>query len=256
MKIVTYITGALSSSLFAIGFALNQLELPGRGICTGISLLLFSLVFIPCVAIYYYKKRQITMRLIISLSGAVSTFLFTLGSMASIIGIKYSNTVIAISLLIFALVFVPNTSIYYYRKTKWKGAVLPDSIIQIWWLLCFWSNWAQSGQLNDQCKHRTDYNYIQLFFNSNKYIYDGSNKWPRHAILALTIRNNAQKLFIDCNPGFHKTTVSFTHTNQLDKSYYSGNRVRIFEQIEIGINRQGIKIRLYHEKQIEKYILI
>lgn len=58
------------------------------------------------------------MRLIISLSGAVSTFLFTLGSMASIIGIKYANTVIAISLLIFALVFVPNTAIYYYRKTK------------------------------------------------------------------------------------------------------------------------------------------
>jgi len=58
MRKFVYLSGAFSVSLFVLGCFFRILHTTFGGTMVGISMLLFSLVFVPATAVYYYKKGK------------------------------------------------------------------------------------------------------------------------------------------------------------------------------------------------------
>mgnify|MGYP006948911445 CR=1 FL=1 len=58
MRKIVFIFGAISIALFPIGVALKLLHLPGSAVVLLTSAGVFSLIFIPIAAVYYYKKGK------------------------------------------------------------------------------------------------------------------------------------------------------------------------------------------------------
>jgi|GEM_PF-6071150 len=57
MRKIVFISGALSISLFVLGWFFKILHITFGGSLLGISMLLFAIVFVPSAAWYYYKKK-------------------------------------------------------------------------------------------------------------------------------------------------------------------------------------------------------
>lgn len=58
MRKIVFSTGAISLSLFVLGWFFKILHTDFGGKMIGISMLLFALVFVPCAAWYYYKSKK------------------------------------------------------------------------------------------------------------------------------------------------------------------------------------------------------
>ena len=58
MRKIVFSTGALSLSLFVLGWFFKILHTDYGGKIIGISMLLFALVFVPFAAWYIYKKKN------------------------------------------------------------------------------------------------------------------------------------------------------------------------------------------------------
>lgn len=58
MRKLVFITGALSLSLGGIGIMFKAFHFDGASIIILVSTILFSVVFVPGAAIYYYKKGK------------------------------------------------------------------------------------------------------------------------------------------------------------------------------------------------------
>lgn len=58
MRKLVFISGASSASLFNFVIFFKLLHLQGAGILFLVSTILFSFIFVPCAAIYYYKKGK------------------------------------------------------------------------------------------------------------------------------------------------------------------------------------------------------
>ena len=58
MRKLVFISGASSFSLMSIGILLKTIHINGGSLILLIATILFSLVFVPCAAIYYYKRGK------------------------------------------------------------------------------------------------------------------------------------------------------------------------------------------------------
>lgn len=58
MRKIVFTTGALSFSFMSIGIMLKTFHINGGSLITLIATILFALVFVPCAAIYYYKRGK------------------------------------------------------------------------------------------------------------------------------------------------------------------------------------------------------
>ena len=58
MRKLVFITGALSSSLFSFWYLCDMLHLKDAGYLILLSVLIFSFVFVPSAAVYYYKRGK------------------------------------------------------------------------------------------------------------------------------------------------------------------------------------------------------
>ena len=56
MRKLVFISGALSFSLLSIGIVAKSFHLNGGSLILLLATILFALVFVPCAAIYYYKR--------------------------------------------------------------------------------------------------------------------------------------------------------------------------------------------------------
>jgi len=56
MRKLVFITGVLSFSLASVSIMFKTLHLPGGALLILISTIIFSLIFVPCAGVYYYKK--------------------------------------------------------------------------------------------------------------------------------------------------------------------------------------------------------
>lgn len=58
MRKLVFISGALSISMFGIGFSVKMLHLVGSNLILFFATMLFSVLFIPSAAVYYYHKGK------------------------------------------------------------------------------------------------------------------------------------------------------------------------------------------------------
>ena len=58
MRELVFTTGAISISSLSIGIMFKTFHLNGGALILFFANVLFALVFVPCAAIYYYKKGK------------------------------------------------------------------------------------------------------------------------------------------------------------------------------------------------------
>lgn len=58
MRKIVFISGAFSVSLFVLGYLYKLLHLVYGGLMIGSGMFIFALIFVPCFAIYYYKRGR------------------------------------------------------------------------------------------------------------------------------------------------------------------------------------------------------
>jgi len=58
MKVFAFITGAVSISLTSLGILFKLMHWPGTGILLLVGIVLFSIFFVPSIAVYLYKREK------------------------------------------------------------------------------------------------------------------------------------------------------------------------------------------------------
>ena len=58
MRKLVFTTGALSFSLMSIGVMFKTFHINGGSLIILIATILFALIFVPCAAVYYYKRGK------------------------------------------------------------------------------------------------------------------------------------------------------------------------------------------------------
>lgn len=58
MKAFAFITGAVSISLTSLGILFKLMHWPGTGVLLLVGISLFSVFFVPSIAVYLYKREK------------------------------------------------------------------------------------------------------------------------------------------------------------------------------------------------------
>jgi len=58
MKLLAFLSGALSLSLIPLGILFKLMHWPAAGVLLTVGIILFSVVFVPTITAYLYKKGE------------------------------------------------------------------------------------------------------------------------------------------------------------------------------------------------------
>ncbi len=115
MKRTIKITGAITAILILIGALFKAMHWPGAGITLVLSMVVFSLVFIPLNIIMKFRDdEQKSNRLIMTL-GLLTATIGTLGILFKVMHWPGANIMFFGSFALFAILFIP---VYFFSKFK------------------------------------------------------------------------------------------------------------------------------------------
>ena len=119
MKKVMYSVGLISSIAISVGFLMKLLHLPGANELVTYGLLSFGLLFIPMVAINYFKTtvQGVLSEKLRTFFGLVSGVIISLGITFKMFHIILADQLLITGMLLFSFGFLPFLFFTMYKKS-------------------------------------------------------------------------------------------------------------------------------------------
>ncbi|MFD1551196.1 hypothetical protein DNU06_13250 [Putridiphycobacter roseus] len=118
MKRTLKITGFTTIFLIMLGVTFKAMHWPGAGILIVLSLISFSLIFIPLNILLKFKDDEEIGNRVIMILGLLTAAACTIGVLFKLMHWPYANIITFSSLLVFMLIFIPVYFIIKYRKPE------------------------------------------------------------------------------------------------------------------------------------------
>ncbi|MFM7217355.1 MAG: hypothetical protein ACKO1U_05000 [Bacteroidota bacterium] len=129
MKKIMISSGVLASVFMAIGIVFKFLHAPGASVCIGLSVILFSLFFLPLLLTLRIKERKEIKDRVIVIAGILSGIMLSLGVWFKIMHWPGANMLGLVSILTIIFLYAP---IYFFtniRRTENKEQVIVTSLV-------------------------------------------------------------------------------------------------------------------------------
>ena len=129
MKKIMISSGVFASVFMAIGIVFKFLHAPGASACIGLSVILFSLVFLPLLLTLRIKERKEIKDRVIVIAGILSGIMLSLGVWFKIMHWPGANMLGLVSILTIIFLYAP---IYFFtniRRTENKEQVIVTSLV-------------------------------------------------------------------------------------------------------------------------------
>ena len=131
LKYLIQVSGVLSVLFLSFGSYYKLNYLAGTGIILCIGMLLFCLLFLPSLIILKMKDLDSKQNTILVFIGFLLTFFIGTGCLFKIMQWPYATLIIAISISVFILLFIPLYSLVKQKQSKQKFIIFINVIIML-----------------------------------------------------------------------------------------------------------------------------